>query len=132
MVQVSDHDIAMPPLIWPTGDERAKFSYDRRRDTLFMRYGPKRPAVSLDVGGQLWLRFEPETGEVLGVEIEDFEKVFLVHNPEMRRGWNERKPRVIKWPQRDPDSIAEYLRVLLLFIQRMFQQHPHQRPLPIR
>jgi hypothetical protein len=87
--------------------------------------------VSFDVGGHLWLRFDPETHEVVGVEIEDFEKVFLVKFPELRAGWERDKPSQIKLYRRDESPLAEYLRFLLLHIQNILKNHPHQRELPL-
>ena len=124
--------IPIPEIIWneaTTGSFTR--SYDKRRDILFIHATPKRPAVSFDVGGHLWLRFDPETHEVVGVEIEDFEKVFLVKFPELRAGWERDKPSQIKLFRRDESSLAEYLRFLLLHIQNLLKNHPHQRELPL-
>ena len=133
MVEIRDDEsleIPIPELQW---DDDLAFvrSYDKRRDILFVHATPKRPAVSLEVGGHLWLRFDPETHEVVGVEIEDFEKVFLVKYPELRAGWEQDKPSLIKPFKRDKDAVAEYLRLLLLYIQNMLKTHPHQRELPL-
>ena len=64
---------------WNTLDNLLGYScsYDKRTDTLLIQTNEKRPAVSVDCDGDLWMRVDPETGEILGVEIEDFKKIFL-------------------------------------------------------
>lgn len=57
--------------------------YDSKRDTLFVRIGQPRPAISYDVLGEAWIRYVSETKEVVGIEIEDFESYFLKQHPEM-------------------------------------------------
>ena len=135
MVEVRGDDsrgIPIPELTWDEATTGSfTRSYDKRQDILFIHATPKRPAVSLDVGGHLWLRFDPETHEVVGVEIEDFEKVFLVKFPELAVGWEQYKPLLIKPFRRERTPLAEYLQFLLLHIQNMLKNHPHQRELPL-
>ena len=127
MVEVRDGNMMeLPALKWNQeilGD--FTHSYDKQRDTLFAYQSPKRPAVSLDVGGHLWIRFDPETSEVVGLEIENFEQVFLVKYPELRIGWEKVKPRIIK--VKHGSSVEEYLRLLLMLVENMMRSHPHQQ-----
>ena len=51
--------------------------YDKDIDTLIIIFGENRPAVSIDCEGEFWLRKDPETNEMVGIEIENFKKVFL-------------------------------------------------------
>jgi hypothetical protein len=51
--------------------------YNSDEDTFFIRPEVPQPAVSYDLGGELWVRFDPTTKEVIGFEIENFESVFL-------------------------------------------------------
>jgi hypothetical protein len=128
MVEIQHNGmIDIPSLNWPADLKEATYSYDKSRDVLFVRHGEKRPAVSLDVGGHFWVRFEPETGDVIGIEIEDFEQVFLAKYPEARMAWQEIKPKITKRFRRQNNSISEYLRFLLLFVQKLMNDHPHQR-----
>lgn len=133
MVEVRDdeHTIKIPTLKWDM-DALGSFtcSYDKQRDTLFVYKAPKSGAVSFDVGGHLWIRFNPNTGDVIGVEIEDFEQVFLIRYPELRLSWEQLKPRIIKHRKPDRNAIAEYLRLLLLHIKGILKDHPHQMYLP--
>jgi uncharacterized protein YuzE len=61
--------------------------YDARRDALFLRPSPPPAATSIDCDGQLWLRVNVDTGEVVGLEIEDFVAVFLPRHPHLRAAW---------------------------------------------
>ena len=117
----------IPPLNWPKDLQAATYSYDKSRDILFVRHGENKPAVSLDVGGHFWVRFDPETGDVLGIEIEDFEQIFLAKYPEVRLAWRDIKPRITKRFKRRNDSVSDYLRFLMLFVQKLMNDHPHQR-----
>ena len=125
MVEVLDDSIMdIPPLNWDTEAINSfARSYDKQRDILFIYKTPKRPAVSFDVGGHFWIRIDPVSGEVLGLEFEDFEQVFLARYPELRLGWEKIKPRIIK----RNNGVAEYLRLLLLSAQEILKEHPHQR-----
>ncbi len=132
-VRKDDDRIAIPELKWDEqGLGQFKRSYDKQRDILFVHLEPKRPAVSLDVGGYLWIRFDPETEEVVGVEIEDFEQVFLVKFPELRLMWKDLKPRIVKPPFRKRNTIDEYLQLLFRFIKNLLNTHPPQLTLDPR
>jgi uncharacterized protein YuzE len=104
-------------------------SYDRQRDILYVYKTPKCPAISFDVGGHLWIRYAPETGEVVGLEIEDFEKVFLVKYPELKVGWDQLKPKITK-PRPNGAATAEYLKLLMMFVKDILRTHPQQLNLP--
>ena len=59
--------------------------YNKETDILFIYSKKKTPAISIDCDGEYWLRVEPRTGEILGIEIEDFKRVFLKKHPEIIR-----------------------------------------------
>jgi hypothetical protein len=56
--------------------------YDADYDVLRIVIGDPRPAMSIDLGG-MWMRLEPDTGEILGFEIQDFVHSFLPKHPEL-------------------------------------------------
>ncbi len=64
-------------------------SYDRASDTLLVHFGGRgRPAVSVPSPKPLgrdfiFLRFSPQTGELVGVQVEDFLDLYLPANPEV-------------------------------------------------
>ena len=48
-------------------------TYHEDEDTLFIRPSIPRPATSFDWNGELWIRVDPINGEIVGLEIDDFE-----------------------------------------------------------
>ena len=65
--------------------------YSTAWDTLYIREHDVKPAVSLPVK-DAWVRYDPESLQVLGVDIEDFESVFLAANPGLKAFWHQSKP----------------------------------------
>ena len=118
MVEFSPADLAR--IEAPTVDmlklteERAasfEFSYDAQMDVLYIRAVPPPPALSLPIGQCVWLRYDPQTLEVVGMEVEDFEKTVLVQNPNLKDGWEQLKPRITRprLPSDDPDDLIAML-----------------------
>lgn len=72
---------------WNTIDNILDFDveYDGESDTFLMQSKKPRPAVAVDYEGEIWFRVDPKSGEILGVEIEGFRKVFLKRHPELLR-----------------------------------------------
>lgn len=60
-----------------------EIDYDKTTDILSVYRVERKPAVSFDVNGEIWLRFIPASGEVVGLEIEDFKRFFLKHHPQL-------------------------------------------------
>ena len=52
-------------------------NYNAKRDILLLQLKNAPPAISVDCSGLFWLRVNPKNGEVVGVEIEGYRKVFL-------------------------------------------------------
>lgn len=67
--------------------EKCVLSYDKNGDILTISQWPGRPATSVDIGGEFWVRADPSTGEVLGFEIEGFQHLFLKNHPELSALW---------------------------------------------
>ena len=67
--------------------------YDAETDTLFLSPDNPRVATSVDCAGELWIRVDPESGEIVGVEIEDFEGVFIKNHPDVAAAWRKVRPR---------------------------------------
>lgn len=106
--------------------------YHSDEDTLFLRPQKPRPATSFDWDGELWVRFDPQTGEIVGIEIENFEQIFIKKHPELTKVWQEFKPLCKHKRTRSSDeSILEsFIRILMQFISELFQTNPQQAPLP--
>ncbi|MCH8898562.1 MAG: hypothetical protein IIC33_09760 [Chloroflexi bacterium] len=135
MVEVlEDEQLGPPPLDWSKWDSISSVnldcSYDKHRDVLFMHLLPKRPAVSLDVSGLLWIRYLPISGEVVGLEIEDFDQVFLKRFPELALAWQQVKSGITKRPKRNGSVMDGYVRILLSLIQNILGKNPPQMSLP--
>ena len=110
-----------------------ELTYHDGDDTLFIRPATARPATSLDWEGELWVRVDVETGEVVGLEIDDFEAVFLKKYPSLAKAWQEVKPlchrkRTKKYEDTSWDS---FLRIIFEFLIQFFKDKPAQPALGI-
>jgi hypothetical protein len=102
-------------------------SYHLKEDTLFLHSDPPRPATSFDWDGNFWIRFDPETREVVGIEIENFESVFIKKYPEMAVVWKQIKPLCLHKPSRKPSSDwTAFIRIMCEFISKIFLENPIQ------
>lgn len=68
--------------------ERKHLSYDRLSDTLFLEfYDEPRPAISVPTADgdrdYFYLRLDPKTGEILGVQLEAFLGYAVGHDPHL-------------------------------------------------
>lgn len=72
---------------WETLPNITQFdvTYDKRSDTWFACSKDNRPAVSVDWANEMWIRIDPKTGEIIGIEIENFAKIFLKRHPEISK-----------------------------------------------
>jgi hypothetical protein len=102
--------------------------YNPDEDVLFIKPKESIPAVSYDWGGEIWIRFKPESKEVIGLEIENFETVFIKKHPEVAGVWkaakpfcNQKKTRVKK------DSICQsFKKILLSILEELLKNNPQQ------
>ncbi len=107
-------------------------SYDKRFDTFFL--SPIKPisSVSVDWNGEFWLRVA-SNGDVVGLEVENFEKVFLFKYPEVRVIWKDFKQTCLKNERKllpnPPGEYESFLRILLNFLSELFQTNPSQQAL---
>ncbi|MGH2562783.1 MAG: DUF2283 domain-containing protein [Thermomicrobiales bacterium] len=69
----------MPPLTELDVDPALmEHRYDRDSDTLFIHfYGEPRPAVSIEMDDGLYLRWDREGGQLVGMQLEDFLSVLV-------------------------------------------------------
>lgn len=103
-------------------------SYDKKFDTFFVLPLKPVPAVSVDWDGEFWVRVR-SNGEIVGIEVENFERVFLVKHPEVAAIWNEFKPICLKNERKmqTPEECESFLRILLNFLSGLFKTHPQQQ-----
>ena len=105
--------------------------YYGKDDTLFIRSGAPRPAVSFDLNGEVWLRVDPDDGDIIGLEIDDFESIFLKKHPEISIAWRQAKPycRPNK-PSKDVELTWEsFLRIILNLLSSILKSNPPQATL---
>lgn len=107
--------------------------YDEDNDVFYARPAVPRPATSLDWEGEIWVRIDPETGEVVGLEIDDFESVFLKKHPELAQAWEEAKPlsRRKRSNKYNNESWDAFLRIIYAFFRDFFKNNPSQGVLGI-
>ena len=57
-------------------EKELKFFFDKQGDSLDIAIGEPEKAISREIGNDIVMRVEPETGEVVGFTILNFEKRF--------------------------------------------------------
>ena len=57
-------------------EKELKFFFDKEGDSLDIAIGEPEKAISKEIGNDIVMRVEPETGEVVGFTILNFEKRF--------------------------------------------------------
>lgn len=102
-------------------------SYDKKYDKFFILPIEPIPAISVDWDGEFWVRVTSK-GEIVGIEVENFEKVFLVKYPEVAVVWKEFKPICLKNEKaiQTPEACESFIRILLNFLSNLFKTHPQQ------
>jgi hypothetical protein len=106
-----------------------KCIYHKKEDTLFIRPEKPLPATSVDWEGELWIRVDINTGKIVGLEIDDFESIFLKKHPEIAKVWEGYKPlcdiRKIA-TKREKDFYESFYTILSNFLLSLFSSHPQQ------
>jgi len=104
-------------------------SYHPDYDTFYLRHETPRPATSYDLEGLVWLRVDVESGEIVGLQIDDFESVFLKKYPEMAEAWQEVKPLCTRHkPKKCAQDVREsFLLIIINFILKLFRENPQQK-----
>lgn len=101
--------------------------YHDTGDTLFVRSDVPIPATSFDLNGEIWIRILPENGKIVGLEIDDFESVFLKKYPELANAWAEIKPRCIKKrTETHIENRESFMVIILNFVRQLFSENPLQ------
>jgi hypothetical protein len=57
-------------------DKKIRFSYDKTGDILDISIGAPRKAISKEIRDGFFIRVDPETNEILGFSVLNFEKSF--------------------------------------------------------
>lgn len=67
--------------------EAVRMAYDAEADIIYLMFVSARPTTTVDNPGGIWLRIATETGEIYGVEIQGFERVFLKKHRPIAKDW---------------------------------------------
>lgn len=107
--------------------------YHKDEDTLFIRSGNPRPAISFDLDGEIWVRIDPDTSNIVGLEIDDFESIFLKKHPELLNVWRQVKSYCLpkKTRKRNGSDWESFIRILLDFLSSLLRDSPQQALLPV-
>lgn len=107
--------------------------YHDDEDTLFVQPEEPRPAVSFDWNGDVWFRIDPNNGSIVGLEIDDFESIFLKKYPELANAWKEIKPLYRRRKRNTPEETSwqAFLRILVEFLRELVTEKPQQAQLAI-
>lgn len=101
--------------------------YRKDADVFYLCAEPRRPATSYDLNGLLWLRIDIETGDIVGIQIDDFESVFLKKHPEVAKAWKEAKPLYAKKANSHENNSREsFLLIIINFLKSLFVDCPQQ------
>jgi hypothetical protein len=105
-------------------------SYDKKFDVFYISPIKSIPAVSVDWNGEMWLRVA-SNGDIVGLEVENFEKVFLAKYPEVRAVWKDFKRTCLKNERKllQQQACQSFLIILLNFLSDLFKTHPLQETL---
>lgn len=89
-------------------------------DTLIFQPKNPVPAVSVDCDGDLFLRIDPETKEIVGIEIEDFEGYFITKYPAIAPAWKEMK-RSIKKRKCKNENLTAFLTIVSVLLNSLIK-----------
>lgn len=90
------------------------FDYDPESDTFAVYIGQPRPSVSYDMDGIRSVLYVPGTGEIVGVEVEGWEKRVIAQQPETWVAWKQmRKILLASKRQHRRSSLSAPLAALL-------------------
>ena len=101
--------------------------YHEAEDTLFVRPSNPCPATSFDINGEIWVRIIPDSGEIVGLEIEDFQSVFLKKYPNLATAWAESKPRCLRKKAKTRiENRESFMLIIMNFLRQFFSENPQQ------
>jgi len=101
--------------------------YRKDMDVFYLRLEPNRPATSYDLNGLVWLRIDIATGDIVGIQIDDFESVFLKKYPKLAKAWKEAKPLYAqKTNKRGEISKGPFILIIIDFLKSLSADCPQQ------
>jgi len=101
--------------------------YNQSQDIFYLTDEKPRPATSYDMDGLFWLRIDIETGEIVGLQIDNFESVFIKKHPELNKAWKQTKHLYIHKQKKSRQQNNElFLLIIIDFILSLFKNNPPQ------
>ncbi len=81
--------------------DRLKAKYDAEQDILYLMFGDQaREAIAEEVGDEVFVRFEPDTHEIVDVEFLNFSaRLEEAFGPEMKYIGSKREERILFLPR---------------------------------
>ncbi len=98
--------------LWVDEPSEAAMSYNLFSDTLLVRFANMGECVFHRVCPVLWVGYDPETYEVMGLNFEEFEKTVLREHPELADEWLSIKEAVSQRRGNESKATASYARRL--------------------
>ncbi|MDP2919726.1 MAG: hypothetical protein Q8O43_05885 [Dehalococcoidia bacterium] len=98
-------------------------------DTLIFQPLNPIPAVSVDCEGDILLRIDPKTREIVGVEIEDFEGYFITKYPAFAPIWKQMKG-VIKKNKCGNENLTVFLTIVQELLKELVNNQGCVRLMP--
>ena len=80
-------------------------------DTLIVQPRTPAPAISVDLHGDLYLRIDPTTKDIVGIEIENFQGYFLAKYPDFAPIWKQMK-KSVKRNRCENKSLTTFLTII--------------------
>ena len=104
-----------------------KLVYRKDMDVCYLRSEPNQPATSYDLNGLVWLRIDIATGDIVGIQIDDFESVFLKKYPKLAKAWKEAKPLyALKSNKRGDNSKGPFMLIIIDLLKSLSADCPQQ------
>ncbi|MFA5309883.1 MAG: hypothetical protein WC370_10435 [Dehalococcoidales bacterium] len=90
-------------------------------DTLIFQPKNTAPAISIDCDGELFLRIDPKTKEIVGIEIEDFEGYFITKYPAIAPAWKEMKGAIKKHKCKN-ENLTAFLTIVSVLLSTLIKE----------
>lgn len=90
-------------------------------DTLIFQPENPVPAISVDCDGDVILRIDPKTKEIVGIEIEDLEGYFIIKYPAFAPIWKQMKG-IIKRNKCENETLTTFLTIVQELLNEFFDK----------
>ena len=115
------------PYLWVDEPSEAAIAYNSFFDTLLVRFANVGECAFHRVCPELWVGYDPETYEVMGLNFEGFEKTILREHPELAGEWLPIKEAVSQRGGSESKATASYARRLQPLAQQFVEEQSAAR-----